>query len=36
MQTYEMVKIEVLFFTKSDVIRTSFEGTVEDNYDWLD
>lgn len=36
MQTYEIVKIEVLFFTKSDVIRTSGEGTVDDNYNWLE
>ena len=36
MQAYEMLKIEVLPFQECDVICASGEGTVEDNYDWLD
>ena len=37
MQKYESVKIEWISFSKSeDIICTSGEGTVEDNYDWLE
>ena len=37
MQQYENLKIEwIPFPSREDVICTSNEGTVEDNYDWLD
>lgn len=35
MQTYETVKIEWVPLQQRDVICTSDEGTVEDNYGWL-
>ena len=36
MRSYEEVKISIVQWVESDIVRTSFSGTVEDNYDWLD
>lgn len=37
MRSYEEVKISIVQWVESDIVRTSLEsGTVEDNYDWLD
>jgi hypothetical protein len=37
MRSYEEVKISIVQWVESDIVRTSIEsGTVEDNYDWLD
>lgn len=37
MQKYESIKIVLIALSQTeDIICTSGEGTVEDNYDWLE